>query len=250
MPAPRLAPRQPAKNFDPGRVRYEPLFVAMYGDCKNNAEFAIVIFGVFFLATFLSLVQLKGAGDPASGSYSGEHLVSITVYELPIAIVLFAFLRERGWSLERLGVRFSATETLVGFGLAFFAELACYTALLVVAIGFPTFIEAIDAAQPRPGGFGLPLVILVSIVNPIFEETFVCGYVVTVLKKRSDVSTAVTISIAIRLLYHLYQGAIAFIGIIPFGFVVALWYARTGRLWPVIVAHGIGDFIAFVGYIN
>jgi D-alanyl-D-alanine carboxypeptidase-like protein len=29
-------PRQPAKNFDPGRVRFEPLFVAMYGDCKKN----------------------------------------------------------------------------------------------------------------------------------------------------------------------------------------------------------------------
>jgi len=29
-------PQQPPKNFDPGRVRYEPLFVAMYGDCKKN----------------------------------------------------------------------------------------------------------------------------------------------------------------------------------------------------------------------
>ena len=30
------APKQPPKNFDPGRVRFEPLFVAMYGDCKKN----------------------------------------------------------------------------------------------------------------------------------------------------------------------------------------------------------------------
>jgi len=29
-------PRQPGKNVDPGRVRFEPLFVAMYGDCKKN----------------------------------------------------------------------------------------------------------------------------------------------------------------------------------------------------------------------
>ena len=26
-------PQAPAKNFDPGRVRFEPLFIAMYGDC-------------------------------------------------------------------------------------------------------------------------------------------------------------------------------------------------------------------------
>jgi hypothetical protein len=29
-------PKQPAKNFDPGRVRFEPLFTAMYGDCSKN----------------------------------------------------------------------------------------------------------------------------------------------------------------------------------------------------------------------
>jgi hypothetical protein len=29
-------PKQPEKDFDPGRVRFEPLFVAMYGDCNKN----------------------------------------------------------------------------------------------------------------------------------------------------------------------------------------------------------------------
>jgi membrane protease YdiL (CAAX protease family) len=74
--------------------------------------------------------------------------------------------------------------------------------------------------------------------------------VVAALKERADVSTAVTISTAIRLLYHLYQGPIAFVGIVPFGFVLAWWYARTGRLWPVIVAHALADFVALVGYIS
>src|SRR5664280_397114 len=29
-------PAQPARNSDPGRVRFEPLFVAMYGDCTKH----------------------------------------------------------------------------------------------------------------------------------------------------------------------------------------------------------------------
>ena len=29
-------PRQPEENIDPGRVRFEPLFVAMYGDCNKQ----------------------------------------------------------------------------------------------------------------------------------------------------------------------------------------------------------------------
>jgi hypothetical protein len=30
------APKPPAKNADPGRVRFEPLFAGMYGDCRKN----------------------------------------------------------------------------------------------------------------------------------------------------------------------------------------------------------------------
>jgi D-alanyl-D-alanine carboxypeptidase len=32
----RAEPGQPGRNIDPGRVRFEPLFVAMYGDCTKN----------------------------------------------------------------------------------------------------------------------------------------------------------------------------------------------------------------------
>lgn len=31
-----MTPRQPAKDIDPGRVRFEPLFNAMYGDCNKG----------------------------------------------------------------------------------------------------------------------------------------------------------------------------------------------------------------------
>lgn len=219
-----------------------------------GAEFAVVIlggFGFFFLGAFVTVLTKAGAGEAGNaGAYTADHLIQVIVYELPVGAALFAFLRLRGWSLERLGVRFSATETLVGFGLAFFAEIACYVPLIAVALAFPASMEAMSASQATPGGFGLLTVIALSIVNPIFEETFVCGYVITVLKARSDASTAVTISTAIRLLYHLYQGPLAFFGIVPFGLVVSWWYARSGRLWPVIVAHGIGDFIALVGYVS
>ncbi len=216
------------------------------------AEFAIVIltaFGLFFLITFLSLLH-AGAAEVAAetGHASHGNLISLVAYELPIGALLFAFLHMRGWSPERFGVRVTAIETLIGFALMFLAEVACYAAYSAVAAVAPAVVEAVNAWHAPPGGFGLATVVLVSIVNPIFEETFVCGYVISVLKERSDVSTAITISVAIRLLYHLYQGPMAFIGIIPFGLVLAYWYARTGRLWPVIVAHGLGDFIAFVGY--
>ena len=33
---PSAEPKQPDENSDPGRVRFEPLFAAMYGDCRKN----------------------------------------------------------------------------------------------------------------------------------------------------------------------------------------------------------------------
>jgi membrane protease YdiL (CAAX protease family) len=218
------------------------------------AEFAVVIlgaFGILLAMTLMTLLTRSGAADPGStGWYTGEHLLSIIVYEVPVGAAVLAFLRMRGWSLARLGLRITPVETLVGFGLAALAELACYTALFAFVMAAPDLTKAMVAAQVTPGGFGLWTVIVLSIVNPAFEEIFVCGYVITVLKERTDVPTAIAISTAIRLLYHLYQGAIAFIGIVPFGLVVAWWYARTGRLWPVIVAHALADFVALVGYIS
>jgi CAAX protease family protein len=215
-------------------------------------EFAIAILGAFglvFITTFLTLATKTGAAEPVStGWYTNAHLVSILVYEVPVGAAVFAFLRVRGWSLERLGFRLTASETLVGFGLALLNALVFFAVLHVFFALVPPDLAKTAVAQATPAGFGLMIVILVSIINPLFEETFVCGYVVTVLKERADVPTAVTISTAIRLLYHLYQGPFAFLSIVPFGVVLAWWYARYGRLWPVVVAHGLQDFISLVGY--
>jgi membrane protease YdiL (CAAX protease family) len=107
--------------------------------------------------------------------------------------------------------------------------------------------------DPRHMGAGLvaqginPITALAnSIVNPLFEETFVTGYIVSTLKQHGSPRLGVNLSIAVRLLYHLYQGPFAVISIVPIGLIFAAWYCRSGRLWPLIVAHGIFDFIALM----
>jgi hypothetical protein len=55
---------------------------------------------------------------------------------------------------------------------------------------------------------------------------------------------AINISILIRHLYPLYQGPLVVIGIVPLGWLFAYVYARWNRLWLIVVAHGLLDFIA------
>ena len=68
-------------------------------------------------------------------------------------------------------------------------------------------------------------IVLVSTVNPIFEETLVCGYIVTALGSRRKSWMGIGVSAAIRLLYHLYQGPMGIIGMAPLALAFAWWYA-------------------------
>jgi membrane protease YdiL (CAAX protease family) len=49
--------------------------------------------------------------------------------------------------------------------------------------------------------------------------------------------------------YHLYQGYGGFIGNAVMGVLFGLWFQRTRRVWPLIVAHFLIDAASFVGYI-
>jgi membrane protease YdiL (CAAX protease family) len=73
---------------------------------------------------------------------------------------------------------------------------------------------------------------------------------VTALKDRFGITTAVNVSAGIRVFYHFYQGALGVVGIAPMALLFAYWFARTGRLWPLIVAHALTDFAGLAASIS
>jgi membrane protease YdiL (CAAX protease family) len=58
------------------------------------------------------------------------------------------------------------------------------------------------------------------------------------------------VSAGIRVFYHFYQGAVGVVGIAPMALLFAYWFARTGRLWPLIVAHALTDFAGLAASIS
>jgi membrane protease YdiL (CAAX protease family) len=85
-----------------------------------------------------------------------------------------------------------------------------------------------------------------AIVNPFFEETIVVGYIVQSLERKNDSIFVISISAITRMGYHLYQGPIAFVAILPLGMLFAFTYWKWRSLWPLILAHGLLDFLALV----
>lgn len=95
----------------------------------------------------------------------------------------------------------------------------------------------------------LPLLVVNSWANGFAEELVVVAWLSTRLRQlRISWPWVFAASSLLRGSYHLYQGYSAGVGNIIMG-VVYLWYfKKTGRIWPLVIGHGLIDTVAFVGY--
>jgi membrane protease YdiL (CAAX protease family) len=200
----------------------------------HSGEFALVILLAFGLGIVQSLTfAFSGSNRPVE---FGDNLLAGTLgYQLIFGTIVWLVLRPREWRWSDFAVHYSNGTTVLGFLLAG----------LILAIWY--VLELVMGPVPNEISGSMPLVLAVSIVNPLFEELLVLAYVVQSMRKRFGLNIAMNVSIAIRVSYHLYQGPLIIIPIAVFGVIMTLVYVRLGRLWPVIVAHAILDFVALVG---
>jgi uncharacterized protein len=95
----------------------------------------------------------------------------------------------------------------------------------------------------------VPMLVLVAFADGWAEEIIVVGYLLTRLGQLGvGARAALVCSSLLRGTYHLYQGFGAGLGNVAMGLVFGYAWQRTGRLWPLVIAHGIIDAVAFVGY--
>jgi membrane protease YdiL (CAAX protease family) len=85
--------------------------------------------------------------------------------------------------------------------------------------------------------------------NAWAEEVLVVGYLITRLRQLGlRENSSLLASAVLRGSYHLYQGFGGFLGNVVMGLVFGRVWQRTNRLWPLVLAHFLIDFVAFVGY--
>jgi uncharacterized protein len=214
---------------------------------SGRAEFLIVVLGAFGLFLLSNLVVLLNPGVMADvPPIDNAQLNSLVVHELVVLGVLGAFLRFRGWTVEKLGISADLRDTLIGVGLMGVAFGATQLMELVAGHFAPERLEAALRFEQIGGPLNFLTVAAVSIVNPIFEELFVCAYVISALKEKRGAAFAMNVSVALRVTYHLYTGVVGVLLIAPVALLFAYWYVRSGRLWPLIVALGLLVFIALM----
>lgn len=105
-----------------------------------------------------------------------------------------------------------------------------------------------------PSGLGehwwtLPSLLLNAWANGVAEELIVVAWLATRLRQLNVRWPAIfAASALLRASYHLYQGLSAGLGNAVMGLIFIEYFRRTGRVWPLVIAHGLIDTVAFAGY--
>jgi len=214
-------------------------------------EFSFVIliaFGYFIMHSVSWIVDRINTG--AVVNFSDIDLLQLVILELVILAILSIFLYLRNWKLSDFHFEISLNNSTFGLILFSVNYLIYYFLYMTVSTVFSEFMQdtITISASPITTTASLPAVIAISIINPVFEEALVVGYIVKALDKRAIPWIVITTSVVIRLSYHMYQGPIILFSILPMGLLFAYIYWRWRRLWPLIVAHAVLDFTSFYFY--
>jgi membrane protease YdiL (CAAX protease family) len=159
-------------------------------------------------------------------------------------------LRRSGIGLAKVGlgrIRLRP-DVLGGFGLAALIGLPGL-GLYAAARALGMSVSVVPSTQNN-SWWHIPVLILLAFANGWAEEVIVVGWLLTRLRQlRVDPTVALVATSLLRGAYHLYQGWGAGLGNAVMGLVFGYAWRRTGRLWPLIIAHGVIDTVAFVGYL-
>lgn len=138
-------------------------------------------------------------------------------------------------------------DLLGGIGLALLIGLPGLA--LYVAARHLGLNASVIPSSLRDTWWRVPMLVLTAFANGWAEEVVVVGYLLTRLPQlRATTGVALAATSLLRGAYHLYQGFGAGLGNMAMGVVFGYTWQRTGRLWPLVIAHGLIDSVAFVGY--
>ncbi len=203
----------------------------------SYGEAAVVValcFGIFILSSTIKMVSPSVGGQ----TFTDSVLQSIMVLELILAACALAVLSARGYPLQTLLPRASWTGVVVG------TVLYMLVAGGDMVLGWFAPDRLLQPVQQMlEGQRSLAVLLSLSVVNGVYEEVFLLAFLQRGLRRLGG-SNALGIALLVRMLYHTYQGPLGLMAVAIFGLLAGYYYLRSGRLFPVIVAHIVADVSA------
>jgi membrane protease YdiL (CAAX protease family) len=176
-------------------------------------------------------------------------LLEVVFALVPVALALYLLSEPGRSALRRIGLDRRRPLRDLGIGTALGALIGV-PGLAFYLLGRQLGITAdVVASGLFPYWWTVPVLVLAALKNALLEEVIVVGYLVERLERLGwPLAAVVVTSSVVRASYHAYQGYGPILGNAVMGVVFALYYLRSRRVMPLVVAHTLLDIVAFVGY--
>ena len=197
----------------------------------------LICFGPFAARSILDLTARNTAF-----LFDDRRALTLLGIELVCGTLALLLLRARGWKLSDFGLRVTMPQIIAGMLLLIGANVIISGIYELVRFSTNTDPGVATTFQDQ---LTWPVLIALTLVNPLYDELFLVAYNV-VAAKEHGAAFAITLSATIRFLCHVEQGPITAVTILPLGLIFAFVYWRWRCLWPLIVAHGVMDFMGMM----
>ena len=215
----------------------------------RTIELGLVLLVAFSQQIALSIYALFSQTS-LYGSSPGKGLMfSGIMMELGPLAVLWYVLSRQGRSFASLGLRLSwkdIPKSLLVILLSYVAIVIWWAALTQ---GYRFASGHVLNSQTRNVEFMSSALsvwgVLFMILNPFYEELIARAYVISEIQFLTGSAwVAVVVSIVLQASYHVYQGLVPALLATSIFTVFSLYYVKTKRITPVILAHMFFDLLA------
>jgi membrane protease YdiL (CAAX protease family) len=220
-----------------------------------------LLYGVLAIGFLLPVVTSIGVLFGWLRLYTATQgrLLSRIIYQLVGLFGLYFALRYQGRKLADIGfsIKFRLSEMGRAFALFFgvillqlFLQAALYLYLSPVVPWLRVMGPNRSFDQSALFGASTSLLAVAYVaLNPFHEELLVRAFLITEFRGLYLSTTlAVLVSVALQTSYHLYQGLPAALSHVPIFLTFSLYYVRTRRILPVVLAHLVMDVLSLSLY--
>jgi len=177
-------------------------------------------------------------------------LISALLGEGTSLLLLWYVLHQQGRSWNDIGWKPSWWDVRRGIALLAVSMVVSATAAYGFQLLYRSYAGHYLESRSMRGilGFGISaLSIAFVLLNPVFEEMIVRAYTMSeVMGVGGSRTIAVLVSVTLQMSYHLYQGLLSCIALAAVFTVFSIYFARTRRIAPIILAHFCFDAYALI----
>ncbi|MGB6183436.1 MAG: type II CAAX endopeptidase family protein [Rhodococcus sp. (in: high G+C Gram-positive bacteria)] len=222
----------------------------------------LMTFGLSGLSSVLSLIESAMAQGALSDQTVAINVSQSSLGPIDFLRQLLGVIRLSAWGALGLYLlwRSGIGPRAIGFARPRLRPHVLHGVGLAALIGIPGLLFYLAAVALDLNVTVLPSTLndvwwrpvtltLSAIANSVAEEVLVVAWLISRLRALGwGENRSLLTSALLRGSYHLYQGFGAGVGNMVMGLIFGKYFQKTGRLWPLVIAHALIDVVAFIGF--